>query len=77
MAQGTRAQGAVVSVPPGQQWVEDTNTGSDRSWLVGDLVCFGSPTCETGRVWLPELRHDDSASHSWGEVVWELVNLEP
>lgn len=46
-----------MSVPPGQQRVEDANTGSDRPWLAGDLVCFG---------WLPVLRHDDSASHSWG-----------
>lgn len=73
MAQGTRAQDAVVSVPPGQHsWRMPTL--ADCSWLVGDLVCFGSPTCETGRVWL---WHDDSASHSWGEVVWELVSIGP
>lgn len=67
MAQGTRARDAVVSVPPGQRRVEDANTGSDRSWLAGDLVCFGSRCC--GTMTVPPILG--------GEVVWGLVSIEP
>lgn len=43
MAQGTRAQDAVLSVPPGQRQVEDANTGSDGSWLAGTLSVLVLP----------------------------------
>lgn len=34
--------------------------------LQGTLSCFGSPTRETGRAWLPVLWQADGASQSWG-----------
>lgn len=66
MAYRTRAQDAILSAHPGQQQMKTANTGSDHSWLPGDLVCSGSPTCETGRAWLPVLWQGDSASYSGG-----------